>query len=248
MEQISYQLYSSRNFPTWDNTFVMLAELGYSQVEGFAALYDDASQIRKSLDKHNLVMPTAHFSLDLLEQRSAQATEIATTLGIERVFCPFLAQAVRPTDAQGYADFGRRLFKVAEQYDAKGIKVGWHNHDFEFIPLADGSVPMQSIFDAAPELEWEADIAWIARAGADPFDWIEREGSRIRSVHVKDIAPTGECQDEDGWADVGHGELDWKALVTALQQTPCEYWVMEHDNPASAERFATRSIAFCKTL
>ena len=45
-------------------------------------------------------------------------------------------------------------------------------------------------------------MAWIVRGGADPFEWIKRYADRIASVHIKDIAPAGECEDEDGWADV----------------------------------------------
>ena len=48
----------------------------------------------------------------------------------------------------------------------------------------------------------------------------------------------------DGWADVGHGTLDWKGLMAALRgKTPARYFVMEHDNPSDYERFARRSIA-----
>ena len=54
------------------------------------------------------------------------------------------------------------------------------------------------------------------RGGADPLDWIDRYGARIVAVHVKDIAPAGECADEDGWADVGHGTIDWPAIWKRL--------------------------------
>jgi len=248
MNQYSYQLYSSRNFLPWKDTFALLNKLGYSQVEGFGALYEDAQQVRADLDAANLSMPTGHFSIDQLEQRPAEVVGLAETLGIHYVFCPYLAVEDRPADAQGYAEFAHRLLKLKEYLTDKGLGFGWHNHDFEFIPLADGSIPMQVVFDTAPELEWEADIAWIVRGGGDPMDWIAREGARIKSVHIKDIAATGECEDEDGWADVGHGSMDWQALIGALKETPAEYWVMEHDNPSSAERFATRSIAYCKSL
>ena len=47
------------------------------------------------------------------------------------------------------------------------------------------------------------------RGGADPRRWIERYRGRIPLVHVKDIAPAGEKEDEDGWADVGTGTVPW---------------------------------------
>ena len=49
----------------------------------------------------------------------------------------------------------------------------------------------------------------MIRGGADPLEWMRPYGNRITAVHVKDIAPAGESADEDGWADVGHGTVDW---------------------------------------
>ena len=46
-------------------------------------------------------------------------------------------------------------------------------------------------------------------AAADPIAEVGSYAGRVKAVHIKDIAPPGECADEDGWADVGHGTLDW---------------------------------------
>ena len=105
-----------------------------------------------------------------------------------------------------------------------------------------------AIFEGGPDLEWEADLAWVIKGGADPLDWIKTFGKRLTAVHVKDIAPEGENADEDGWADVGDGTVDWKALMAALRTTAGKYFVMEHDNPKDATRFAERSIAAAKQL
>ena len=78
------------------------------------------------------------------------------------------------------------------------------------------------------------DLAWLVRAGEDPLVWMDRLGGRITALHVKDIAPAGQALDEDGWADVGHGTLDWKALLAAAQKkTRVKYLVMEHDKPST---------------
>jgi len=104
-------------------------------------------------------------------------------------------------------------------------------------------VPMTAILEAAPEIGWEIDVAWVVRGNADPLEWIDRHGKRITVVHVKDIAPKGENADEDGWADVGHGTIDWKSIMKALREkTPAKVFVMEHDKPSDVGRFARRSI------
>ena len=99
------------------------------------------------------------------------------------------------------------------------------------------------LLDAAPELSWEFDIAWCMRGGVAPAPWIERYGSRIPAVHVKDIARTGEGLDEEGWADIGYGTIDWKSIVDMLRARSCaRHFVIEHDRPNDLERFARRSI------
>ena len=242
MTAFSYQLYSSREFPPLGDTLAMLRGLGYEQVEGYGGVYDDPAALRVALDSNGLTMPSGHFGLDALENDSANVIEIAKTAGMKSVFCPHIGPDLRPDSAAGWSEFGRRLAKAGEPIMKAGFTFGWHNHDFELRPLADGTVPLAHILDAAPELAWEADIAWIVRGGADPFDWIARYGDRLASVHVKDIAPAGEKADEDGWDDVGHGTMPWPALWAALKNTPVDLFVMEHDKPNDHERFARRSI------
>ncbi len=245
----SFQLYSARNFQPWDKVLKLLADAGYAQVEGFGGVYDDPRAFRAELDRNGLAMPTGHFSIDMLENDFDGARRIAETLGMKVMICPYLVAEQRPGDAAGWRGFGERLAKVGETARAAGYEFAWHNHDFEFQPLADGSVPQDHILAAAPDIGWEADIAWIIRGGADPLPWIDRQGRRIVAVHVKDIARPGEGLDEDGWSDVGHGTVDWKGLLKALgTKSTARYYVMEQDNPNDIDRFARRSLASVKSL
>ncbi|MFB9947328.1 sugar phosphate isomerase/epimerase family protein [Rhizobium puerariae] len=252
MTKLGFQLYCARNFPPLSDTLKLVARAGYTEVEGYGGIYatlDEAAlkALRVDLDANGLTMPTSHFGMDLLEKEPEQALLIARTLGIEAIYCPYLMPDQRPADAGGWFGFGQRLQQAGKRYQDAGLTFGWHNHDFEFKTLADGSTPQEQILAGGPDLSWEADIAWIIRGNADPFAWIERYGNRITAVHVKDIAPAGENTDEDGWADVGHGTVPWKDLMTALRKTPARHYVLEHDNPKDVERLLTRSIASFKT-
>jgi sugar phosphate isomerase/epimerase len=244
----SYQLYSSRNFQPWNKVFQMLKMVGYKNVEGFGGIYQadlgpGAGSLKDELDKHGLKMPSGHFSLDQIEDVSF-SYRVAQLLDMKLVACPHIAADKRPNDAAGWRDFGKRLAKAGEPFQKGGIGFAWHNHHFEFAKLADGSVPMTHILEAAPGIGWEIDVAWVIRGGADPTKWIEDHGSRIVAVHVKDIAPAGQNADQDGWSDVGHGTVDWKGLYKLLREkTPAKYFIMEHDNPDDATRFARLSYA-----
>ena len=91
-------------------------------------------------------------------------------------------------------------------------------------------------------------MAWVQVGGQDPLKWISKYGNRIVAAHIKDIAPKGECADEDGWADVGTGIMNWPEIMTDLRAARTKYYVMEHDNPNDAQRFAERSIKAAKSL
>ena len=187
----SFQLYSARNFQPWDKILQTLGMVGYKEVEGFGGVYSDPAAFRKELDKNGLAMTSGHFAIDLLESDFDSAARTAETLGMKLIACPFLMPDQRPTDAAGWRAFGERLGKVGDKAKKAGFDFAWHNHDFEFKPLADGSVPQKHILDAAPDLGWEIDVAWVIRGDADPLKWIADYGPRINAVHVKDIAPAG---------------------------------------------------------
>ncbi|MBG6147705.1 sugar phosphate isomerase/epimerase [Labrenzia sp. EL_142] len=240
---VSFQLYSARNFSPWDNVLSHLSNLGYTQVEGFGGNYEDAHAFNALLDKHGLAMPSGHFfPLEQFEDDLGTVVATAKTLGMKRLFCPALPPEQRVADADAWASVGKRLENIGKQVRDAGLRFGWHNHDFEFAACADGRLPMDILLQNAPSIEWEADIAWIVRGGQDPLAWIDRYAERITTAHVKDIAPEDECIDEDGWADVGYGVMDWKTLTAALRNIDVDLFVMEHDNPSDFERFASRSI------
>lgn len=248
MTKLGFQLYSARNFQPFSDIFPRLAKAGYTEVEGYGALYaavDEAGlkSLKEELAANGLTMATGHFGIDMLEKEQGKVLEIGRTLGLDGIYCPYLMPDQRPTDAKGWFAFGQRLQEASKPYRDAGFDFGWHNHDFEFKTLEDGSTPQEQIFAGGPELSWEADIAWVIRGGADPFAWIESYGKKIKAVHVKDIAPAGENADEDGWADVGHGTVDWKGLVAALKPYGVKHFVVEHDNPKDIDRLITRSIA-----
>jgi sugar phosphate isomerase/epimerase len=254
-KRLSFQLYSARNHPPMAATLEMLGKAGYKEVEGYGGydqvtgyggVFGDPKNMRAMMDANGLTMPTCHCSLEMLEKDRKSVLKIMETLGVRHVYCPYIMPNDRPADGKGWRAFGRRLAKAGIPLRAEGLTFGWHNHDFEFAKLPDGKTPHEHIFKAAPALEWEMDIAWVIRGGADPLKFIKKYAGNITAVHVKDIAPAGKNKDEDGWADVGHGTVDWKAIFAALKKTRVLHYIVEHDKPSDATRFAQRSIEAAK--
>lgn len=248
MPSFSYQLYSSRNFPPLDITLEMLSNLGYAGVESYGALLqdiDDPVATRALLDQNNLVMKSSHVGLDFIKDDPKSVIALCNALGITNVYGPYLQAEDRPTTSAGWVEFAKSLTELSKPLRDAGLGFGWHNHDFEFTALEDGGLPMEIMLDEADALEMEFDVAWAVRADYDPIEFIKKYTSRITAAHVKDIAPEGECVDEDGWADVGHGVIDWPSIFGELQSVGTGLFVMEHDNPSDHHRFAKRSIENC---
>jgi sugar phosphate isomerase/epimerase len=245
-KRVSFQLYCARKFPPLAETLKLLSSIGYKEVEGYGGVYDDVPGLRKLLDANGLTMPTGHFSVDMLEDERPKVLKIASALGVRRIYAPYLMPDKRPKTAAGWTKFGKRLAAIGEWVRSEGYGFGWHNHDFEFVKLPGGEFPHDLIFSAAPLLDWEIDVAWVARAKQNPLPWIRKFADRITAVHVKDIAPKGEKLDEDGWADVGQGTVNWVACFKALAKTRALSYILEHDNPNDLARFAKRSFDYVK--
>ena len=148
--------------------------------------------------------------------------------------------------AEGWRSLGQELGRMAERFGREGIRLGYHNHHWELKPKEGDKTALELIFEAAAgsPLAWEVDVAWLVRGGADPKQWINRYRSLVAAAHVKDIAPEGENADQDGWADVGAGVLDWRDLWRACRDAGARWMVVEHDKPADPARTARASFAF----
>lgn len=244
----SFQLYSARNEASLDDTLKTLKSLGYAQVEGWGGQFADPAALAASLKNAGLTMPTAHMGYAQLEDTDA-ALRVVETVGINTVYCP-----APPTDAYRTGDgdwsaFADGLARIAAAFKAAGRGFGYHNHHWEFGKDASGKTPMELILGASPDTQWEMDLAWVVKAGEDPVAWMDRLGDRITAVHVKDIAAPGENADEDGWADLGHGTLDWKSYLASVKaKTRAACFVLEHDKPSDAIRFARRSMENLRKL
>ncbi len=244
----SFQLYCARNFPPISAILPKLKTLGYAQVEGFGGLFNDLGSFGDALKDSGLTMPSAHLGLDLLKDTD-KSMKIAEELGIRTLICPAIPKQEREQPEAGWTALAETLAGLAETYEKAGFGFGWHNHAYEFVPTETGRMPLEIILDTAPALSWECDVAWVVRGHHDPVAWMQRYAERVVAIHIKDIAPEGECRDEDGWADVGHGIIDWKMIMDFVTtETRAGLFVMEHDNPNDVERFARRSIAYCQSL
>ncbi len=243
---LSIQLYTLRSMGDLDRILDTVAKAGYRHVETVGSHLEDAKTSKARLDAHGLKPSSSHVSLAALRERPEAVVEACRTLGCDRLFMPAVPPDQRDMVAEGWRALGRELGAIAERLRGQGIQLGYHNHHWELTPKEGAKTALELIFEAAEgsPLTWEADVAWLVRGNADPKAWLKRYSSRLTAAHVKDLAPAGQNQDEDGWADIGSGVLDWRDLWRACREAGARWMVVEHDKPKDPARTARASFDF----
>ena len=134
-----------------------------------------------------------------------------------------------------------------QRCSAEGMQLLYHNHAFEMEQI-EGKLAIDWMMEAASaaNVGFEMDLAWVARGGVDGIELLERYHGRCPRVHCKDLAPAGENEDQMGFADVGHGTLDWAKLLPAAKKAGAEWYIVEHDLPKEPLVSIRRSFEFLK--
>ena len=153
-------------------------------------------------------------------------------------------------DAAGWRALGKELGGIAGRFAKSGIALGYHNHHWEMDRKEGEKTALELLFEAAGSsgLAWQVDVAWLVRGGVDPKAWMRRYQPIVTAAHVKDIAPAGQNVDQDGWADVGAGVLDWRDLWAACVSAGARHMVVEHDKPSDPGQSARASLAFLRGI
>jgi len=247
---LSIQLYTLRSLENLDRILDIVAEAGYRNVETVGSHLDDAANVRAKLDARGLKASSSHVSLAALREKPDAVLEACRTLGFTDLFMPAVPPEQRDMAAEGWRSLGQELGGMAERFRQQGIRLGYHNHHWELKPKDGDKTALELIFEAAggSPLAWQVDVAWLVRGDADPKRWIDRYRDRVASAHVKDIAPAGQNEDQDGWADVGSGVLDWRDLWRACRDAGARTMVVEHDKPADPAQTARASFAHLRNI
>lgn len=242
---ISFQMFSSRAAESLDAQLSLLAELGLEDVQPFffgpPASMAEVDDYVALLKKYDLTAQSGHFLLEQFEDTADQVEQIAKAFGMWLVVCPFIVPQRRPSTPEGWDELGAKLAEITLDMARRGLTFAYHNHEFEMEPLADGTYPIDRLLGNT--VPFEPDLAWMVVGKADPRVFVEKYKGRIPAAHIKDVAPEGENLDEKGFADLGHGTMDWAELWDLCIEAGSRINILEHDLPSDWQRFARRSVA-----
>jgi sugar phosphate isomerase/epimerase len=185
MTELSVQLYTVREALATDfnETLATLAGLGFSQVEPYRFV-DFADQLRQGLQAHGLAAPTTHMGFLAGDQDAI--FELASELGIGIVIEPAV-RAERWQTEEDIEQLAQGLNAAAEKAAGHGLRVGYHNHHWEFESRIDGRHALEVLADSlAPEVALQIDTYWAYAGGADVPALLDRLGDRVVALHLKD--------------------------------------------------------------
>jgi sugar phosphate isomerase/epimerase len=247
MKTLALQLYTVRDETARDfaGTLRRVSALGYTAVEfaGYGGL--SLPRMQELLAETGLQALSSHLSLESLEQRFEQEAEYALAIGCPYIIVPWLPPHQRTTEA--FTALTETLNRLGSQAQARGLTLGYHNHDFEFAPMSgeNPTLVLDYLFEQTDpaSVSFELDTYWAAFAGVDPVHYLQRHSGRIALIHLKDMTP--EC----AFTEVGAGTLPIAEIVAAARTSGTQGSIVENDQPRIPSlESAGRSLQFLRTL
>jgi len=255
--KVGIQLYSMRDYLPKDvkGTIAGIAKAGYTEVETFG--YDvkkrsfwglSAKDFKSLLADNGLTSSSGHYGMDefLIEGKEDElkgSIEAAQVLGQSTLVVPYLNEKLRKTAAD-LKPLAGKINKIGEICKTAGLKTGYHNHNFEFMPVEGISLYETLLKETDPKLiQFEMDIYWVVRAGHDPIQLIKEHPGRFAMWHIKDM----DKSKRELNTEIGSGSIDFKEIFKYQKLSGVKHIFMEQENFAmDAYKSIAQSAAYIK--
>jgi sugar phosphate isomerase/epimerase len=226
---IAAQLYTVRAFTQtladFAKTIERVRSLGYTAVQVSAIGPIPPADVARVLNDQGVTCCATHASLDRIKGDPHGLIEELKLWGCRyTAIGGFFPKNPVTADWHRFAD---EFNEAAAAFAGSGITLGYHNHSHEFVKF-DGQTAMQILLDRLdPSIFFEFDTYWIAHGGADPAQWIQKVPGRIPCVHLKDMGIRNNR--EQFMMEVGEGNLNWPAILSACKASGTEWYIVEQD-------------------
>ncbi len=216
-------------------TLRLIHSIGYASVETYPIIYDrPAKELKALIDGIGLRAPSGHFDYATLEEHVDYAAE----LGLEYMICPMIPQPLWES-LDGFRQGAAHLNKAAAKARAAGLKFGYHQHDYEYKPLAGGRGIDVLMHELDPSVRLELDIYWAIEGGQDPLEMMRKYRERLALIHIKGRkpgAPISYAPDAEAAkfiTEAGGGDtIDWKVLLGEAKHLGVKQYFMDQDETA----------------
>lgn len=137
-------------------------EMGYDGVELAGTYGLEPAYIRDTLAKIGLVPLSAHVPLADMMADIDKVIADYRIIGVDYLVVPYLPEEYRH-NTPGYPVVIEAMKQIGAAVKAAGMKLLYHNHNFEFVTLENGTFGFDDIYTQVPEdlLRVEPDTCWI---------------------------------------------------------------------------------------
>lgn len=206
-----------------------LADIGYRAVQISGMQHDvmPAAEIAEVCREHGLTICATHEPGATILNDPESVVERLRTLGCQYTAypCPPAAEVADPEKLQSLIT---KLDHAGAVLRKAGQVLTYHNHALEFVKTG-GRTALEQIYEGtnAQNLQGEIDTYWVQLGGGNPEAWCRRLKGRLPLLHLKDVGireaniPT--------MFEIGHGNLDFKPIVAAAEESGCEWFIVEQD-------------------
>jgi sugar phosphate isomerase/epimerase len=256
-KDVGLQLYSLRALLPKDvkGTLEKVSLSGYTQVElyGFSIQHQfwglKPVELKKILDEHHLKPISGHFNMTSYFKTGEEAELIAgidaaKILGLKYITIPWLEPDMR-TNAEDYSTLAKRLNYAGQLCKKAGLKLAYHNHDFEFIKYGNETGMDILLKNTDKKLvNFEMDIYWVIRSGLQPYAFFKANPGRFVMWHIKDMDPS----DPNLNTEIGSGTIDYKDIFKHVKLSGMKYFFVEHETNYKPDMIGsiTQSCSFVK--
>jgi len=229
--RIGLQLYSLREpfERDWSGTLARVAAMDCDGVELAAKPNASPAQFAQFLIDLGLEACSMHVGLEALLDDAALDHEHdwVDALGCDLLVVPWVEP---PTTGDAARRIAADLAQAGHRVGERGLRLAYHNHDFEFSTRDDGRSLWQHILAIDPgTLLLELDVGWLWHAGLDPVAELVRVGDRCPVLHIKDFAGRPGKQ----FCPVGTGSAPLAQVVASVKRisdsTPDCWLIAEQD-------------------
>ena len=215
--------------------FRRLKALGYDGVQSFGFLAMDWNELEKMLDGEGLQIVDMPFYMKNTKPGEFEKfVDFCQRFKIGFAYEPF-AKYPTATDWRKHAE---ELAALRGKFAAKGIRIGYHNHQHELREHHEGKTPLEFLIDAG--LDFELDVGHVKLAHGCPVRLLEQLKGRVPSIHAK---PGG------GNSVGGVGDAnDWRAIFAAAKAAGTQWAIVECETRRNTFEDVSTSAAFLKGL
>ncbi len=223
LPRIGFQLYNVRKQieSDLDLTIRKIAEMGYVGVETYPLPENlTIEQAANVFAKNGLEIFGMHAPLPLGDDREAVLC-MADGYKCKNVINPAWPHGDKYAGKEGMKRTVELYNEAAAFLKSRGLKLGLHNHWWEFEKV-DDIIPFYYLLEHLdPEIFFEIDTYWAATAGVNPSKVVADFGARAPFLHIKDgpaekgdrmynHVPAGKGKvDVPGIAHAGNGHTKW---------------------------------------